>query len=179
MGFTPLEGLVMGTRSGDIDSSIIEYLTIKEGMTMREIDTILNKQSGLLGLSGLTGDMRDLLAEEAENQDRRARLAIDIFCRRVRKYIGAYYADLGNAQAVVFTGGIGENSPVVRQRICAGLESLGLTIDLSRNTDAVGGKTARISSDGSPLAAYVIPTNEELLIARDTVRVITDAPRRW
>jgi acetate kinase len=179
MGFTPLEGLVMGTRSGDVDSSIIEYLTIKEGMTMREIDTILNKQSGLLGLSGLTGDMRDLLAEEAENQDRRARLAIDIFCRRVRKYIGAYFADLGNAQAVVFTGGIGENSPVVRQRICAGLESLGLTIDPSRNTDAVGGKTAKISSDGSRLAAYVIPTNEELLIARDTVRVITDAPRRW
>jgi len=179
MGFTPLEGLVMGTRSGDIDSSIIEYLTIKEGMTMREIDTILNKQSGLLGLSGLTGDMRDLLAEEAENQDRRARLAIDIFCRRVRKYIGAYFADLGNAQAVVFTGGIGENSPVVRQRICAGLESLGLTIDSSRNTDAVGGKTAKISTDGSTLAVYVIPTNEELLIARDTVRVIKDAPRRW
>ena len=179
MGFTPLEGLVMGTRSGDIDSSIIEYLTIKEGMTMREIDTILNKQSGLLGLSGLTGDMRDLLAEEAENQDRRARLAIDIFCRRVRKYIGAYYADPGNAQAVVFTGGIGENSPVVRQRICTGLESLGLTIDSSRNSEAVGGKTAKISTDGSSLAVYVIPTNEELLIARDTVRVIKDAPRRW
>ena len=179
MGFTPLEGLVMGTRSGDIDSSIIEYLTIKEGMTIPEIDTILNKQSGLLGLSGLTGDMRDLLAEEAENQDRRSRLAIDIFCRRVRKYIGAYYADLGNAQAVVFTGGIGENSPVVRQRICTGLESLGLTIDSSRNSEAVGGKTAKISTDGSTLAAYVIPTNEELLIARDTVRVIKDAPRRW
>jgi len=179
MGFTPLEGLVMGTRSGDIDSSIIEYLTIKEGMTIPEIDTILNKQSGLLGLSGLTGDMRDLLAEEAENQDRRSRLAIDIFCRRVRKYIGAYYADPGNAQAVVFTGGIGENSPVVRQRICTGLESLGLTIDSSRNSEAVGGKTAKISTDGSSLAVYVIPTNEELLIARDTVRVIKDAPRRW
>ncbi|MBD3298476.1 MAG: acetate/propionate family kinase [candidate division Zixibacteria bacterium] len=180
MGFTPLEGLLMGTRSGDIDPSIIEFLTHKEGMTLREIDTILNKQSGLLGISGLTGDMRDLLDEEAENQDRRSRLAIEIFCRRVRKYIGAYYADMGNTQAIVFTGGIGENSPVVRQRICNGLDaSLGLTIDHDRNTDAVDGHTGLISTDDSTLAAYAIPTNEELLIARDTVRVIKDVPRRW
>ncbi|GAB4315407.1 MAG: acetate kinase [Candidatus Zixiibacteriota bacterium] len=180
MGFTPLEGLMMGTRAGDIDPSIIEYLTIKEGMTLREIDTLLNKQSGLLGISGLTGDMRDLLAEEAENQDRRSRLAIEIFCRRVRKYIGAYYADLGNAQAIIFTGGIGENSPAIRQRICNGLESLGLKIDHERNNSAIGGQADKqISTDDSTFHAYMIPTNEELLIARDTVRVIKDAPRRW
>jgi acetate kinase len=179
MGFTPLEGLLMGTRSGDIDPSIIEYLTLKEGMTLREIDTILNKQSGLLGLSGLTGDMRELLEEEAENQDRRSRLAIDIFCQRVKKYIGAYHAELGGAHAVVFTGGIGENAPVIRERICRGLEVMGLKIDSNRNNQSVTPAGLEISTDDSHLKAYVIPTNEELLIARDTVRVIKDAPRRW
>lgn len=179
MGFTPLEGLLMGTRSGDIDPSIVEYLTLKEGMTLREIDTILNKQSGLLGLSGLTGDMRELLEEEAEHQDRRSRLAIDIFCQRVKKYIGAYHAAMGGADAVVFTGGIGENAPAVRERICRGLDVLGLTIDRARNTQASVPPGLEISTDDSRLKAYVIPTNEELLIARDTVRVIKDAPRRW
>lgn len=179
MGFTPLEGLLMGTRAGDIDPSIIEYLTLKEGMTLREIDTILNKQSGLLGLSGLTGDMRELLEEEAENQDRRSRLAIDIFCRRVKKYIGAYHAELGGADAVVFTGGIGENAPPIRERICSGLGVLGLTIDPAKNRNPAVTPGWEISTDESRLKAFVIPTNEELLIARDTVRVIKDAPRRW
>lgn len=179
MGFTPLEGLVMGTRSGDIDPSIIEYLSIKEGMHISEIDTLLNKQSGLLGLSGLTSDMRELLEEEAENQDRRARLAIEIFCRRVRRYIGAYLAEMGACRAVVFAGGIGENAPAVRRRICDGLGGLGLTIEVARNNAMADGKEGKITTDDSTLDAYVIPTNEELLIARDAFRVLTDLPRQW
>jgi acetate kinase len=179
MGFTPLEGLLMATRSGDIDASILEFLSHKEGMTLQEIDSMLNKQSGLLGLSGLTADMRDLLEEEAEHQDRRARLAIEIFCQRVRKYVGAYFVTLGGAQAAVFTGGIGENSPLIRQRICQGLESIGLRIDAARNDELAGGESGEISAEGSTFRALVIPTNEELLIARDTYRVIHDAPRRW
>ena len=179
MGFTPLEGLVMGTRAGDVDPSVIEYLTIKEGMTISEIDTLLNKQSGLLGLSGLTSDMRELLDEEAEHQDRRARLAIEIFCRRVRRYIGAYLAEMGPCDAVVFAGGIGENAPSVRRRICDGLDHLGLTLDAERNDPMVDGQEGEISAEGARLRAYVIPTNEELLIARDAYRVIADLPRRW
>jgi len=179
MGFTPVEGLVMGTRSGDLDPSILEFLAHKEGLTLPEIDTLLNKQSGLLGLSGLTSDMRELLAEEAESQDRRAKLAIDVFCARARRYIGAYLAEMGGADAVIFTGGIGENAPPVRARICAGLEPLGLAIDPARNDAMKDGAAGEISKEGSRLEALVIPTNEELLIARDTVRVVEDAPRRF
>ncbi len=179
MGFTPLEGLVMGTRGGDMDPSLIEFIRNKEGMSVREIDTMLNKQSGLLGLSGLTNDMRELLAEEQEKADRRARLAIDIFCLRARKYIGAYLAEMGGADAIVFTGGIGENSPPIRERITAGLSWFGLQLDPARNAAAVNGKEAEISLPDSKLKAFVIPTNEELLIARDTVRTVKDVPRRW
>lgn len=179
MGLTPLEGLVMGTRGGDMDPAILEFLHHKEGMTLNEIDAVLNKQSGLLGLSGLTNDMRDLLAEEHEHQDRRARLAIDIFCGRARKYIGAYLAEMHSADAVVFAGGIGENSPEIRKRICEGLEWFGLTIDAKANTEIVNGKEGVISTKESKLKAYVIPTNEELLIARDTVRCVKNVPRRW
>ncbi|MBI4499835.1 MAG: acetate kinase, partial [Gemmatimonadetes bacterium] len=114
MGFTPLEGLVMGTRSGDLDPAILDYLSAKEGLTVGEIDTLLNKRSGLLGISGLTADMRELLAEEAENGDRRAHLAIEIFCYRVKKYLGAYLAAMNGADAVIFAGGIGENAAAVR-----------------------------------------------------------------
>ncbi len=179
MGFTPLEGLVMGTRSGDVDASLIEYLAHEEGLGLQEIDTLLNKQSGLLGLSGLTSDMRELLEEEAENQDRRARLAIDIFCRRVQRYLGAYFAEMGGAEAVVFTGGIGENSAAVRERICSGLECIGLALDKPRNRELEPGSEGEITRDDAALKAYVIPTNEELLIARDTYRVVEDMPRRW
>lgn len=178
MGLTPLEGLVMGTRSGDIDPSILEFLMHKEGMSIPEVDTLLNKQSGLLGISGLTNDMRDLLAEEQEHQDRRAKLAVDIFCGRIRKYIGAYLAEMGGAKAVVFTGGIGENSPVIRQRVLEGLGFLGLEIDDSLNKSMTGGKEGEIGMKGS-MRIMVIPTNEELLIARDTVRSVKNAPRRW
>jgi len=179
MGFTPLEGLVMGTRSGDVDPSIIEYLMLKEGIDISEIDTLLNKRSGLLGLSGLTPDMRELLEEEAENQDRRARLAVDIFCRRVKRYIGGYLAEMGGADAVVFTGGIGENAATVRARILDGLEALGLELDRDRNDALTGGEQGEITADGSRLRAHVIPTNEELLISRDTYRVVENLPRRW
>jgi acetate kinase len=179
MGFTPLEGLLMGTRAGDLDASVLEYLFYKEGMNFNQIDDLLNKRSGLLGISGLTGDMRELLEEEREHQDRRAKLAIDVFCVRVKKYIGAYFAGLGGAEAVVFTGGIGENAPLIRERICSGLECLGLTLNPEANKNLLSGRSGKISDDASKLAAYVIPTNEELLIARDTVRVVMNAPRRW
>jgi len=179
MGLTPLEGLVMGTRGGDVDPSVLEFLHHKEGLSFEEIDTLLNKQSGLLGVSGLTSDMRELLDEEREHGDRRARLAIDLFCARARKYIGAYLAELGGAQAVVFTGGIGENSPAIRARILRGLEFLGVAVDSARNEAMVDGKEGVISAEGSRLKAYAIPTNEELLIARDTVRLIEDAPREY
>lgn len=179
MGMTPLEGLVMGTRSGDVDPSIMDFLKHKEGMSIDEIDTMLNKQSGLLGVSGLTNDMRDLLEEEREHQDRRATLAIDIFCARVRKYIGAYFATLGGADAIVFTGGIGENSPEIRQRIIKGLEWHGVKIDEGKNLSIRGGKEGPFHATDSKVELMVIPTNEELLIARDTVRCIEDVPRRW
>lgn len=172
MGFTPLEGLVMGTRCGDLDPSLVEYIAYKDGLSLSEVDTVLNKQSGLLGVSGLTGDMRDLLAEVEENGDRRARLAIDVFCDRVRKYIGAYCVQLDEVDAVVFTGGIGENAWTIREQICRGLARVGLTLDLELNRETIGGRTGLISAPNSRLAAYVIPTNEELLIARDTARAL-------
>jgi acetate kinase len=135
------------------------------------VDTLLNTQSGLLGISGLTNDMRELQAELKEHDDRRVRLAVEIFCYRARKYIGAYLAAMGGADAVVFTGGIGENSADVRARICAEMEWAGLHLDVTRNEETVE-REGIISSDDSKLLAYAIPTDEELLIARDTVRVI-------
>jgi len=179
MGLTPLEGLVMGTRSGDLDPAIIEFVAAKEGLSAQEVETLLNKQSGLLGISGLTNDMRELLDEARESNDRRARLAVEIFCYRARKYIGSYLAAMNGADAVVFTGGIGENSTEVRAGICDGLAWLGLELDSERNHKLTGGHEGIISTDSSRLAAYVIPTNEELLIARDTVRVVKDVPQRF
>jgi len=179
MGMTPLEGLVMGTRSGDIDPAITYYLAIKEGLTVHQIESLLNKQSGLIGISGLTNDMRELLDEAHENNDRRAQLAIEIFCYRARKYIGAYLAAMGGADAIVFTGGIGENSPEIRAKICEGLQFMGLELDAERNTNCVGANEGLISTEQSQLAAYTIPTDEELLIARDTVRSVRGAPQRY
>ena len=179
MGFTPLEGLVMGTRSGDLDPAVLEFLGEKEGLSPTGVDSLLNKNSGLLGLSGLTNDMRELLAEAHENNDRRARLAIDIFCYRARKYIGAYLAALGGADAIIFAGGIGENAPEVRAQICRGLEWTGIEIDEEANTRMVGGVEGRITTHSSRLAVWVIPTDEELLIARDTFRVVTGVEGRY
>lgn len=179
MGLTPLEGLVMGTRCGDIDPAIIDFITAKEGLSPQEVDSVLNKQSGLLGISGLTNDMRELLDEARENNDRRARLAVEIFCYRVRKYVGAYMAALGGADALIFTGGIGENSAEVRARICEDAGWMGLELDAERNEAHTGGREGLIAKDSSLLAAYVIPTDEELLIARDTVRCVQGAPQRY
>ena len=179
MGLTPLEGLVMGTRSGDLDPAIIDFISTKEGLSTGEVESFLNKQSGLLGISGLTSDMRELLDEAREQNDRRALLAIEIFCYRARKYIGSYLAAMNGADAIVFTGGIGENSWDVRARICAGLEWMGIELDEVRNRAQIGGQEGIISKEGSRLAAYVIPTDEELLIARDTVRCVLKAPQRF
>lgn len=175
MGMTPLEGLVMGTRSGDLDPAIVTVIARKEGLSAPEVETLLNTQSGLLGISGLTNDMRELQAELKEHEDRRVRLAIEIFCYRARKYIGAFLASMGGADAVVFTGGIGENSPDIRARICSEMEWAGLHLDPERNQEMVG-REGQISALDSRLLAYAIPTDEELLIARDTVRVILGEP---
>jgi acetate kinase len=148
-------------------------------LSAQEVETLLNKQSGLIGISGLTNDMRELLAEAREHDDRRARLAITIFCYRARKYIGAYLAAMNGADAIVFTGGIGENSSEVRAVICDGLQWIGLELDEERNAAQVDGREGIISRDGSRLAAYVIPTDEELLIARDTVRCVRGVPQRF
>lgn len=179
MGLTPLEGLVMGTRSGDIDPAIVDFIGVKEGLSAREVETLLNKQAGLLGISGLTNDMRELLAEERENNDRRAHLAIEVFCYRARKYIGGFLAAIGGAEALIFTGGIGENSPEIRARICSGLDWMGLSFDDERNATGGQGFDGRITKDDSRLAVYVIPTDEELLIARDTTRCVSGAPQRY
>lgn len=172
MGFTPLEGLMMGTRCGDIDPTVIEFLSHKEGATVDEVFSILNKRSGILGISGLTNDMRDLEIEIKEHQDRRAQLAMDMFCQRVKKYIGAYMAGMNGADAICFSAGIGENAPEIRKNICANLDYLGIEIDEELNDAAVGGKEMKISTDNSKVEVYVIPTNEELVLARDTVRVV-------
>ncbi len=172
MGLTPLEGLVMGTRAGDLDAAIIEFLCSKEGLTVQEVESLLNKQSGLLGISGLTNDMRELLAESSENNDRRARLAIEIFCYRAAKYIGSYLAAMNGADAIIFAGGIGENSPQVRQLICENLSWMGIETDAQLNQIHIKGREGLISKDDLRPNIYVIPTNEELLIARDTVRLV-------
>ena len=179
MGFTPLEGLVMGTRSGDLDPAILDYVAAKEGLSLGDVEGLLNKQSGMLGISGLTNDMRELLAEAEEHDDRRARLAIEIFAYRVRKYVGAYLAAMGGADAVVFAGGIGENASLVRSKICEGLEWMGLTLDAARNDATVGGREGLVSTEGSRVGAWVIPTDEELLIARDTYRAVSGLESRF
>lgn len=173
MGFTPVEGLVMGTRPGDVDPGALLYLLNRFGSDVSRLDTLLNKKSGLLGLSGSSNDMRDLLDKRGKG-DNRAALAVEIFCYRVRKYIGSYMAALGGANAVVFTGGIGENAVEVRSEICEGLEALGIMIDPEKNR-ATRGREADISAESSRCRVWVIPTNEELLIARDTVRCINKA----
>jgi acetate kinase len=171
MGMTPLDGLVMGTRSGDLDPAIVSVIATKEGLAIAETEALLNTQSGLLGLSGLTNDMRVLQEELTMHEDRRVQVAIDVFCYRARKYIGAFLAAMDGADAVVFTGGIGENAPAIREQICTGLEWAGFLLDQDRN-QALIGMEGPITAEGSKLAGYVIPTDEELLIARDTARLV-------
>jgi len=165
MGFTPLEGLVMGTRCGEIDPAIIPFLMKKENMSIEQIDEYLNKKSGVLGISGISSDFRDLEVAAAQGNER-AQLALDVFAHMVRKYIGSYVAVMGGVDAIVFTAGIGENSPTMRSKICTGLEYLGTRLDPERNK--VRGVAQRISIDGARVKIFVIPTNEELVIARDT-----------
>lgn len=174
MGMTPLEGLVMGTRSGDLDPAALLYIMGREAIGSAEASALLNKHSGLLGLSGLSHDMRTLLEEEKKGNER-SHLAIEVFCYRLRKYIGAYLAALGGADALVFAGGIGENSPVIRERVLQGLAALGLSLDKDRNA-AAEGKEAEISRDGTRPRVFVIPTDEELLIARDAFRIVRGLP---
>ena len=169
MGFTPLEGLVMGTRSGDLDPALVSYLARKEAVDAAEIEQWLNQRSGLRGLSGISNDMRELAA--AYDRNPRARLAVEVFCYRARKYLGAYLAVLGGAEAVMFSGGIGENSSSVRAMICRDMDWCGLHLDSSAN-EAVLGRDGIISSDDSSLKIAVIHTDEEMIIARETVLLI-------
>src|SRR5215467_6420388 len=178
MGFTPLEGLVMGTRSGDVDASIVSYLSEREKVEAAEVEQWLNERSGLLGVSGRSNDMRELLRAAKQDQDTRAQFAIDLFCYRVRKYLGAYLAVLEGADAIVFGGGIGENAPEIREQICQDMEWCGLRLNLDRNRTAVGlspGRAAKISTDASRLGAYVVAADEESWIARETVRCVRAA----
>jgi acetate kinase len=175
MGFTPLEGLVMGTRSGDLDPSVVTFLAHKEKVDASEVERWLNEESGLLGLSGRTNDMRELLHTATEGQDERAKLAIELFCYRAKKYIGAYLAVLGGADAIVFGGGIGEASPDIRAMICEGMEWCGSRLSSARNRAAIGlqpGQVTHISEDGAPLKVYVVAADEETWIARETVKCL-------
>jgi acetate kinase len=187
MGFTPLEGLLMGTRSGDLDAAILPWVMTMEDVTLSQLNAMLNKHSGLYGISGVSSDMREIEHARATG-NKRAHLAFDIFCYRIRKYVGAYAAAMGGIDAVTFTGGIGENSSLVRQTSIAGMEFLGIELDEEANRAAPRGKEVLVSKAGSRVAVALIPTNEERVIARDTVRVLggvmpsfavpgTEAPR--
>jgi len=172
MGMTPLEGLIMGTRCGDMDPAIHFYLARATGLDFDEIESLLNRESGLKGICG-ANDMREV-HRLAEAGDARARLALDMYCYRIKKYIGAYFAVLGGLDAVVFTGGIGENDARVREQCCSGLEALGIAVDVDKNASAASG-AFDIHARTSPVSLLVIPTNEELEIARQTVSCIQDA----
>ncbi len=170
MGLTPLEGLEMGTRCGIIDPAIIPFIAEKEGLSLKEMDTIMNKKSGLLGVSGVSSDARDV--EEAANAgNERAKLALDIFAQRVKFYIGAYMAEMNGADAVVFTAGIGENSITTREAICKDMDFLGIKLDPQKND--IRGEETVISADDSKVKVLLIPTNEELMIAKDTMALVT------
>lgn len=167
MGFTPLEGLLMGTRSGDLDPSLILYIMGKEGLSLNEAGTLLNKHSGLIGISGESSDMREILTAVKEG-NKRSKYAFEIFCYRIKKYLGAYAAAMGGLDAFVFTGGIGENSSEVRKEVCSNLDFLGIQIDDAKNQNS----EEVISTNGSKVAVLKIPTNEELVIALDTSEIV-------
>jgi acetate kinase len=169
MGMTPLAGLVMGTRSGDLDPSLPFFLADHLGMSLKEIDQLLNKESGLKGICG-TNDMREVI-EKKDGGDERARIALDVYTYRIKKFIGAYYAALENLDGLVFTAGIGENAPSIRELCCSGLHQLGIEIDPERNNDH-GNKVREINSSTSRIKVLVVPTNEELRIAQETIKVI-------
>ncbi len=170
LGFSPVEGLVMGTRPGDVDTAALLHIMQWEDMSAEQMLDTLHRRSGLLGLSGASNDMRDL-EERMRRGDPRAQLAVEVFCYRVKKYLGAYFGVLNGADAVIFSGGIGENSPAVRALACEALDSLGIRLDAEKNHAAVGAE-ADISAEGASTRVWVIPTREELLIARETAEVI-------
>lgn len=171
MGFTPLEGLIMGTRSGDIDPAIVTYIMEKEGLDPSEMNNVLNKKSGVLGISGISSDFRDL-EEAAADGDERAALALGAFETEVQKAIGAYLTEIDSCDGIIFTAGIGENSPNNRLAIMRGFENRGIKLDMWRNNQR--GKESIISSDSSSIRVMVIPTNEELMIARDTKKIVEE-----
>jgi acetate kinase len=173
MGFTPLEGLLMGTRCGDVDAGAVLHIMAKEGLTPGQMDDLLNRQCGLLGLSTASNDMRELL-ELCRGGHAAAQLAVDAFCYRAKKYVGAYYAALDGCDGVIFTGGIGENAPAIRAAICGQLDALGIRIDPERNARAVGIEM-NIAADDSRVEVWVVPTDEGLVIARDAVRCLEGA----
>lgn len=170
MGFTPLEGLTMGTRAGDLDSQIIEFIMKKENLTIDQMMDVLNKKSGVLGISGVSSDFRDI-EEAAKEGNERAQLALDVFAARVKLYIGAYLAEMNGADAIVFTAGVGENGIDMRENICSGLDNLGIKLDKEKNK--VRGKDTIISADDSKIKILLVPTNEELMIARDTAEIVS------
>jgi acetate kinase len=172
MGFTPLEGLPMGTRCGDIDPAVPLYIMGKEGLNLQEINALLNKHSGVLGISGVSNDFRTL-EEASAGGDKRATLALEVFCYKLKKYIGSYIAAMNGADAIVFTGGIGENSDPVRELAVSNMEFLGVELDTEKNRTKKRGEAGEISKASSRIKIFVIPTNEELVIARDTRRIAT------
>lgn len=169
MGFTPLEGLVMGTRAGDMDPAIVTFLQDKEKLTSEEVNNLLNKKSGVLGISKLSSDFRDI-EDAAGKGNENAKLALAVYNYRVKKYIGSYMAAMNGADAIIFTAGLGENSDVVREAICKDMDFLGIKIDTEKNK--VRGKLTDISAEGSRVKVLIVPTNEELMIARDTMKLI-------
>ncbi|MFZ1517340.1 MAG: acetate kinase [Ignavibacteriaceae bacterium] len=169
MGFTPLEGLLMGTRSGDLDPSLILYIMGKEGLTLGEANTLLNKHSGLIGISGESSDMREILSAVKDNQQR-AKWAFEIFTYRIKKYVGAYAAAMGGVDVVVFTGGIGENAKEVREEVCKEMEYIGIELDELKNQNG----EEIISKNSSKVKVMRIPTNEELVIALDTAKIVSE-----
>ena len=171
MGFTPLAGVLMGTRSGDIDASAVEFLARKKGMTHAEVVTYLNKKCGVAGISGVSSDFRDLIAG-MENGNERCKLALDMFNYQTKRFVGAYAAAMGGLDCIVFTAGIGENTPQMREGVCEGLEFLGVKLDKAKNVAKNDGGIRDISAEGSRVKILVIPTNEELVIARETAELL-------
>ncbi len=172
MGFTPIEGLIMGTRSGDLDIGVVSYIMDKEELGLNSINTVFNKQSGILGITGVSSDMREVEIEAWEKGNARAQLGLDMYFYRIKKYIGSYAAALGGVDILIFAGGIGENGPETREAICENMEFLGIKIDKSKN-DKLRGKEMVISTDDSTVKVMVVPTNEELVIAQDTERIVS------
>ncbi len=171
MGLTPVEGLMMGTRSGDLDSGALLYIMKKKGLSLEDANNLINKKSGFLGVSGISSDMRDVENAAWNEGDKRAQLALDMYIYRIKKYIGAYAAALGGVDLIIFTGGVGENGPETREILCKGLEYLGVAFDTEKNT-GLRGKLEMISKHDSKVKVMVVPTNEELVIAHDTFRIV-------